>query len=134
MAEFRKVTDSFSVAPQVTPQDLERAAAEGFRMVINNRPDLEEPGQPAGEDLARAARAAGLAYVAIPVRGRPTPEQAEEMRAALREADGPALACCKSGTRSIMTWAMGQTASGERGRDELLTLGANAGYDLSAVV
>ncbi|HYF22364.1 MAG TPA: TIGR01244 family sulfur transferase [Caulobacteraceae bacterium] len=134
MAEFRKVTDSFSVAPQIASEDLARAAAMGFRTVINNRPDFEEPGQPEGEALAQAARAAGLTYVAVPVRGRPTAEQAEAVRAAVAEADGPVLAWCKSGTRSIMTWAMGQAASGERSREELLSLGAGAGYDLSPVV
>ncbi|HZC16035.1 MAG TPA: sulfur transferase domain-containing protein, partial [Caulobacteraceae bacterium] len=46
MAEFRKVTEGFSVAPQIDLEDLPRAAAQGFKLVINNRPDGEAPGQP----------------------------------------------------------------------------------------
>ncbi|HWU78966.1 MAG TPA: sulfur transferase domain-containing protein, partial [Caulobacter sp.] len=38
MSDFRRVTDSLSVSPQVTEADMARAAAEGFVLVINNRP------------------------------------------------------------------------------------------------
>lgn len=37
MTEFRRVTDDFSVAPQISPADLTAAAAQGFRLVINNQ-------------------------------------------------------------------------------------------------
>jgi uncharacterized protein (TIGR01244 family) len=50
---------------------------------------------------------------------------------AVRAAKGPAVAFCRSGTRSITTWAKGQLARGERTRDELIGLARNAGYDLS---
>jgi uncharacterized protein (TIGR01244 family) len=49
-------------------------------------------------------------------------------------ADGPVLAFCRSGTRSIVTWAVGEALSGERSREELVRLGQEAGYDLSGVL
>ena len=67
MTDFRRVTDGFSVAPQISLEDLPTAAAQGFKLVINNRPDGEEAGQPDGESIRAAAEAAGLAYTAIPV-------------------------------------------------------------------
>jgi uncharacterized protein (TIGR01244 family) len=113
---------------------MARAAKDGFVLVINNRPDGEVPDQPASAEMAAAAKAAGLAYVHIPVRGGPTPDQVEAVAEAVAGAQGPVLAFCRSGTRSIITWSLGQAASGTRPRDELVRLGADAGYDLSGVL
>jgi uncharacterized protein (TIGR01244 family) len=134
MTEFRKVTDDFSVAPQIELSDIARAKAEGFTLLINNRPDGETPDQPTSAQMEAAAKAAGLAYVHIPVRGGPTPEQVETERRILAEAKGPVLAWCRSGTRSIVTWSIGQAQAGTRPRQELIGLGAEAGYDLSGVL
>jgi uncharacterized protein (TIGR01244 family) len=134
MAEFRKVTDDFSVAPQIDLSDLARAAEAGFKLVINNRPDGEAPGQPTSAEVEAAAKAAGLDYAFIPVRGGPTPEQVEQENAVLAKAPGPVLAFCRSGTRSIVTWSLGQAEIGKIPRQELVDLGADAGYDLSAVL
>ena len=132
MTDFRTVTDTFSVSPQIAPADLAAAAAQGFTLIINNRPDDEAPGQPPGAEIQAAARAAGLDYLAVPVVGRPGPAQVEAVREAVAGAKGKVLAYCRSGTRSIHTWAMGQTGAVDRER--LLRLGAAAGYDLAAVI
>jgi len=134
MADIRKVTETFAVAPQISPGDMALAAKDGFVLVINNRPDGEVPDQPASAEMEAAAKAAGLAYVHIPVRGGPTPDQVDAVAEAVAGADGPVLAFCRSGTRSIITWSLGQAASGTRPRDELVRLGADAGYDLSGVL
>jgi len=134
MADYRKVTDDFTVAPQIALSDLADAAARGFVLVINNRPDGEQPGQPTSAEVEAAANAAGLAYVHIPVIGGPGPDQVEAVRAAIATAGGPVLAFCRSGTRSIVTWSIGQAMSGERDRGELVSLGAAAGYDLGGVL
>lgn len=134
MADFRKVTDDFAVAPQISVADVADAAAQGFRMLINNRPEGESPDQPSGEAIHAAAQAAGMDYVHIPIRGGPSPDQVEAERAALAEAKGPVLAYCRSGTRSIVTWSVGQAISGERSREDLIKLAAAAGYDLSSVL
>lgn len=134
MTDFRSVTDDFSVSPQIALADVAAAAAQGFALVINNRPDGEQPDQPTSAQVEAAAKAAGLAYVHIPVVGSPTPEQVEANRLAIAAADGPVLAFCRSGTRSIVTWSIGQAMSGERGRGELTALGRDAGYDLSGVL
>ena len=44
-------------------------------------------------------------------------------------AGGPVLAFCRSGTRSINTWALGEAMAGAP-RDELIAAAARAGYDL----
>ncbi|WP_304171824.1 TIGR01244 family sulfur transferase [Phenylobacterium aquaticum] len=134
MSQFRRVTDQLSVSPQIAIADLALVAAQGFKTVINNRPDGEEPGQPSSAEMEAAAKAAGLAYAHIPVRGGPTPDQVEVERLLLEETPGPVLAFCRSGTRSINIWSIGQAMAGERTPDELVKLGADAGYDLSGLL
>ena len=134
MSDFRHVTDALSVAPQISVADVGEAARQGFRTLISNRPDGEEPGQPTSAEIAAAATAAGLAFHHIPVRGSPTPEQVEQTRLVLQDAAEPVLAFCRSGTRSIVTWSVCQAISGAMAHGELVSLGRAAGYDLSGVL
>lgn len=132
MPDIRRVTDAFSVSPQMSPDDLRQAS--GFVLVINNRPDHEAPGQPTAAEMEAVARGAGMDYLHIPVVGRATEAQVQAMHDAVAQAKGPVLAFCRSGTRSINTWSQGQAQFGGRPRDELIRLGAAAGYDLSALL
>lgn len=133
MADFRRVTDRFSVSPQITPDDAREAAAAGVALIISNRPDGEAPDQPTNAAIEAAATAAGVQFLRLPVVGRPTTEQAVQQAEAVASADGPVLAFCRSGTRSITTWALGEAAKG-RDRGELVRLAAAAGYDLRPVL
>jgi len=130
---FRKIDDSISVSPQISADDVARAAGLGFTMIVNNRPDGEEAGQPAGAEIEAAAVAAGLGYRAIPIThagfSRP---QVEAMQAALADAAGPVLAFCRSGTRSTFIWALARAAQGADG-EELAGKAAGAGYDISPI-
>lgn len=134
MSDFRRVTDDLSVAPQIAVADVAEAARQGFKTLISNRPDGEDPGQPTAREIAAAAADAGLPFYHIPVRGAPTPEQVEATRLILQDADTPVLAFCRSGTRSIVTWSICQALSGAMERGELINLGRQAGYDLSGVL
>ncbi|MFN3583320.1 TIGR01244 family sulfur transferase [Phenylobacterium sp.] len=134
MTDFRRVTEDLSVSPQIAVEDVAEAARQGFRTIINNRPDGEAPDQPPSREFEAAAQAAGLAYFHVPVVGGPTPQQVETVARIVDDAAKPVLAFCRSGTRSIVIWSLGQAASGARGRDELVKLGRDAGYDLSGVL
>ena len=39
MSDFRRVTDSFWVSPQISVSEVAEAKAQGFGLIINNRPD-----------------------------------------------------------------------------------------------
>jgi uncharacterized protein (TIGR01244 family) len=134
MTQLRKVTDRLTVSPQIDADEARQAAAAGFVLIINNRPDGEVPGQPAGRDIEAAARSAGAEYLFLPVIGLPTPEQAAAQARAVAEAEGPVLAFCRSGTRSITTWALGEQASGAALRQDLVRLARAAGYDLDPIL
>lgn len=134
MSDFRRVTDDFTTAPQISVEDVAEAARQGFRTIINNRPDGEEPTQPTSAEIEAAAKAAGLAYHHIPIVGAPTEQQVEATREVLQDAEEPVLAFCRSGTRSIVTWSVLQAITGQRDRGDLVRLGRDAGYDLSQVL
>jgi len=130
---FRTLDDSISVFGQIEPEDVVAAKEQGFTTIINNRPDDEQPGQPAGAEIEAAARAAGMGYVAIPVDHSGFAEwQVSAMADALEKADGPVLAFCRSGTRSTYLWALARHRLGDEG-EGLIAKAANAGYDLSAI-
>jgi uncharacterized protein (TIGR01244 family) len=131
MSEFRRVTDRFWVSPQISVEDVAQAEAQGVTMIVNNRPDGEAPGQPTSAQIEAAARAAGVGYVHAPVSGRPGPEAVEAVRRATA-GDGTVLAFCRSGTRSIFTWALGKASTTDR--EELIRQGDAAGYDLRAIL
>lgn len=133
MTEFRKLNDSISASPQIDVADVTRAAADGVRLVINNRPEGESDDQTPGPEIEAAARAAGMDYVAIPVTHAGFSEgQVKAMAEALAGAQGPVLAYCRSGTRSTLLWALAEASRGED-LDELARCAAGAGYDLSPV-
>lgn len=124
---FAKLEESVYVSGQIAPGDVAEAARLGIVSIINNRPDGEEPGQPDGAGIEAAARAAGLGYVHIAVAGGFTPAQVAAMAEAL--ARGPALAFCRSGTRSAWLWALARAQAGANG-EALIAKAAAAGYDL----
>ena len=117
---------------QIEPGDLPAAAANGVTLILNNRPDGEEAGQPSSAEIAAAARAAGLDYRHIPVSGGFNLDDVLAMADALDAAQGKALLCCRTGTRSTFLWALARSARGARA-DELIAQAAAAGYDLSPI-
>ncbi len=130
---FRKLTDNIHASPQIALEDVAEAAAMGVKLIINNRPENESDDQIAGPDIAAAARAAGIDYVAIPVTHSGFSEpQVAAMAKALNEAKGPVLAYCRSGTRSTLLWALSEASQGGD-PDALTNMAAKAGYDINPV-
>jgi uncharacterized protein (TIGR01244 family) len=133
---FIPLADNIDVSPQISLDQVAAAKAQGVTMIINNRPDGEDPSAPQGTDIAAAAAAAGIDYVAIPIThaGFSAP-QVDAMIAALDKAEasgGKVLAYCRSGTRSTLLWSLARAKQGQSPAD-LSKLAANAGYDLSPV-
>ena len=57
---FRKLNEKISVSPQITLADVDTAKAEGVTLIVNNRPDGEDPSAPQSNDIEAAAKAAGI--------------------------------------------------------------------------
>lgn len=130
MLETKRINDQVSVAGQITAADVPALKGAGFTTIINNRPDAEAPGQPAGGEIEAAAMAAGLAYHHIPLgREGVSADMVEKTRAALDQSGGAVLAYCRSGTRSTTLWALSQ--AGRAPAAQIISAAANAGYDIS---
>lgn len=128
--EIKRINDKVSVGAQISPDDMKELKAAGFVAVVNNRPDGEAPDQPSGAEIEAAAKAAGLAYHAIPMgREGVSPDMVEQTRAVLDGSEGPVFAFCRSGTRSTTLWALSQ--AGRLDPDAILSQASGAGYDLS---
>lgn len=131
--DIRRITDEFSVAPQIAAQDVPAIAAAGFRAVICNRPDGEASEQPCCQEIEDAVTAAGLAWRSQPVRtGGVTLEDAEAFAALMDELPKPVLAYCRSGTRCATLWSLSQ--AGKRPLPDILARTQAAGYDMTAVM
>src|SRR3546814_6862871 len=84
------------VGGQVQPSDVAELRAAGVAMIVNNRPDDEEPGQPSSAEVEEAARAAGLDYRHIPVGSSGlSANQVQAMGEVLDDSDGKVLAFCR---------------------------------------
>lgn len=133
MSDFRKLSETMLASPQITPEDVVAAKEAGVALIVNNRPDGEDPASPQGEEIAAAAAAAGIGYVAIPIGQSGFSEpQVEAMITALEQADGLVLGYCRSGTRSTFLWSLAQAKQG--GNPEQIAAAAMAaGYDISPI-
>jgi uncharacterized protein (TIGR01244 family) len=107
---IRYIDEHYAVAPQLAPEHMKQLAQVGFRTVVNNRPDFEDPSQPSAADIEAAAREAGLHYLHIPVGGHHSADiSAQTLRDALAEVPHPVLAFCRSGARSQMLYLVAKS-------------------------
>lgn len=98
---IKEIAPDYSVSPQIQPADIAELKAAGFKSVICNRPDNEDPGQPSVAEIRAAAEAAGLEFRHVPViSGQLTAQNVEEQAKVLDELPKPVFAYCRSGTRS----------------------------------
>ncbi len=127
--KYAQLTPSYAVAPQIDPEDAEAIRAAGFTDVICNRPDEEVPPDLATGAVEAALAAAGVRFHVNPVHsGSLTEAEVARQTAILAEAEGPVLAYCRSGTRSSIVWALGESGMSP---DEIIAAAARGGYDLS---
>ena len=130
--EIRQITPDFAAAPQIAADDIAKAVAAGFKMILCNRPDHEVPGQPDASTIETAAKDAGLEFRFLPLApGGLSMDLINSFRDALDSSDGPVLAYCRSGTRSTTLWALAQAC--KMPPQDILEAAAKGGYDLSNV-
>ena len=133
MQTIKRLTPFLSVAAQLQPTDMALLAGSGFRCVTNNRPDNEGEGQPNSEAIRQAAEASGLEYHHLPViSGQIGDADVDAFRALLGRIKGPALAFCRTGTRSASLWTLAEAQHLDP--QVLLQTARQADYDLSGLL
>jgi uncharacterized protein (TIGR01244 family) len=111
--DIRQINDEYSVSGQITVDELDEIKAMGFKSIVCNRPDEEEPGQPHFAEIEARAKELGLEIRHIPV-GRMglTPEGVTAMVDAVEDFPKPMLGYCRSGARSTAIYDQAQRSRG----------------------
>lgn len=107
-----QLSNEYSVAPQISAEDVQEAAKLGFKTIINNRPDFEGgQDQPNSLSIQTAAEAAGLTYIFIPVIPNAIlPEQVQAFKQAYDAAPKPILGFCRTGNRAAKMLELAQSS------------------------
>tara|TARA_B100000989_G_C19433342_1_gene424039 strand:- start:54 stop:452 length:399 start_codon:yes stop_codon:yes gene_type:complete len=126
-----QLTESLSVAAQITPQDIPNLAAQDFTVVVCNRPDAEMPGQATMDEIEAACNATDLLFVRYPVDAMNFPGPDIEGLGALFDDPGQSvLAYCRTGTRCANLWVTSQTGAAQ---EAAMQTARDIGFDLSLV-
>lgn len=128
MENVKQINDQLSVAMgQVTPEELQQAAQEGFKAVLNLR-SPEEDGFMSDEQ--QQAEKAGLNYVNVPVKpDGMSDELADQVLQEIDQLPKPALIHCKSGMRSGAMALMYLAIQQGMTADEAMAMGNQNGFD-----
>jgi uncharacterized protein (TIGR01244 family) len=130
---IRQLDDRTMVSGQIAPHEVAELAKQGVTVLVNNRPDFEEAGQPLASEIEEAAARAGIAYHFVPIIRGIGPSDVEDMQQALREAEGgKLLAFCRSGNRSARVCALAHREEGAS-VDEIRQRLADAGFDAGPI-
>ena len=131
MADIRKLTDDLSVAPQISTDDVS-SVGKTFKSILCNRPDQEDPDQPAYEEIKKLAEAQGITIKFQPVNGSAiSDDDVDDVAQHIADLPKPVLAYCRSGTRCTVLWALSQ--AGKQSSDEILKTASIAGYSLDGL-
>ena len=129
----RQLDDKTLVNGQIAPEDVPALKEIGVTLIVNNRPDGEDAGQPESDDIEAAAKAAGIDYRHVPIARGLGPSDIEAMREAMHAAgEGKLFAFCRSGNRSTLAWAVAKSEDGVP-TEELHRQANEAGFDLGPV-
>ena len=127
-----KLSESLSVAAQITPQDVPNVAAQGFTTVVCNRPDGEVPDQASMDEIEAACNAAGLLFVRYPVNAMNFPgADLDGLGELFDDPSQSVLAYCRTGTRCANLWVATRS---DEDTPEAIKVARDIGFDLSMVV
>lgn len=128
-----ELAPGITAAGALTRDNIEALAAAGTKVIVNNRPDGEDPGQFDAGEARQLCATLGIVYHHIPfVAATLTRADVDAFAAVLKGAAGPLVAHCRSGTRSTMIWALTRLREGADPA-ALVALGARNGVDISAL-
>ena len=124
-----KLTESLSVAAQITPHDIAELAAQGFTTVVCNRPDGESLGQTGMDEMEAACHEAEVLFIRYPVSVLNFPgADLEGLGVLFDDPNQKVLAYCRSGTRCANLWILTRD---EASRADAIAVARAIGFDLS---
>ncbi len=129
---MKRLNDDLTVSPQMPIEALDHIAQAGFKTIICNRPDNEDPGQPPFSAVKARAEELGLTAVFQPVMsGNVQDGDADAFAKALNESPKPVFAYCRTGTRCAILWSLAN--AGKMPVEDIVKTAADAGYEMSGL-
>ena len=127
---INRLSPDYSVAPQIVIEDVATIVTAGFKSVICNRPDQENPVPCQIDAIKAVALAAGLEFAENVFDSDSFgSDKVERQTELLKQMPGPVLAYCASGNRCSVIWAF--SLAGTLEIDTILEATTHAGYQLS---
>lgn len=127
-----QLTDTLSVAGQISPEEIPGIAAQGITVVVCNRPDGEVPQQATMDEIEAACNATGLLFVRYPVTAMDFPGPDLEGLGGLFDDPGQSvLAYCRTGTRCANLWVATRDPADQT---DAVQIARDIGFDLSMVI
>ena len=128
--QLNSLTDTLAVSGQPAAADIAQLATRGFQVVVCNRPDGEEPGQPTMAEMEAATVAAGMTFMRYPVNPGNFPGDDLAGLAKIFQSGQKVFAYCRTGTRCANLWVA--TRAPEL-RAQAADIARGLGFDLSLV-
>ncbi len=95
------MSELITISGQITVDDVKSLANQGYKTLVNNRPDGEEPNQPSSDDIAKVAGEYGIEYRHIPFAGGMFEmHHVQEFADFYNQSQRPLHIFCRSGNRS----------------------------------
>ena len=127
---INRLSPDYSVTPQIVIEDVATIVNAGFKSVICNRPDQENPVPCQIEAIKAAALVAGLEFAENVFDSDSFgSDKVERQTELLKQMPGPVLDYCASGNRCSVIWAFSLASTLEI--DTILEATTHAGYQLS---
>ncbi|TCR76682.1 bifunctional sulfur transferase/dioxygenase Blh [Rhizobium sp. BK376] len=124
------ISEKLSVSSQPSMEDIRSLRGKGFTTLINNRPNDEDPAQPGTLAEQREAKHCDLSYAFIPVTTSTITEaDVRAFQRAVNGSEGLVFAHCKTGTRSVSLYLIGEALDGRMSADEIVEFGRSRGVE-----
>ncbi|MCZ2203282.1 TIGR01244 family sulfur transferase [Bartonella sp. A05] len=99
---LQQIGQDIFISAQINIEDIQTLAKTGFKTIICNRPDREDPHQLDFPIIKTVAQKYGMKAYHIPIISSVIePSDIRAMQTILKTAPLPILAYCRSGTRSM---------------------------------
>ncbi|MGL6162577.1 TIGR01244 family sulfur transferase [Microbulbifer sp.] len=131
--DIKQLDSQVSVSADITCAQLQYLVQAGVEVLVCNRLEGEADGQDSFAELAQAAAACGIEFVAIPfVPGQMHAAHCDEF-AEILDGGKKVHAFCRTGNRACNLWAAAKCGAGADGKT-LMENARGAGFDVSGTL
>jgi uncharacterized protein (TIGR01244 family) len=131
---LRNINANEYVSGQISIDMMEEISNLGITLIINNRPDDEEGGQPSSEELKIKAESLGIKFINIPFAANSlNKEKIIDFSNLIKNDNQKALYFCRSGARSSTIWGIASVLYLDKDINEVMNKINNIGYDSSVI-